>query len=199
MNNRTEIFEQEEVFIEYYSDDEVVIEEIIYEATEDDSSEASSYYEEEIVGDELTAVLEEEEEESEDDESDEEEEAWESEDDETPFWAKLQLKTTEKGNELRKSGNLAAPITFTPFKNTDFTNKLCSPKSLKTTEQGQTLLKKQEGSSSPITTHHNTRSLKKKRAEFTNNKLRCNPDFLKRISALLQQQPSKMARFAECA
>jgi hypothetical protein len=197
MNNSTEIFEQEEVIIEYYSDDEVVIEEIIYEETDnDDSSEASSYYEEEIVEDQLPTVLEEEEEESEDDE----EEEWESDDDddETPFWAKLQLRKTEKGNELRESGNLAAPITFTPFKNTDFTNKLCSPKSLRKTEQGNKILKKQEASLSSITTQ-STSSLKKKTEGFTSHKLLCNPDFLKRMSAILQQQLPKKTRFASCA
>jgi hypothetical protein len=127
--------EEEEVIIEYDSDgDEVVIiEEYIYETDSEES------YEEEIIN-ELDAVVEEDEEEEESEDEQEGvkgEKAAESDDDDLPAWAKMTLKKTDKGDALRMSGNLAAPITFTPFKNTDFTNKLCNPDVLHKSEVGE--------------------------------------------------------------
>jgi hypothetical protein len=40
---------------------------------------------------------------------------------EKPAWAKggVKLKSTGKAEAMKKDGNLAAPVTFTPFKNED--------------------------------------------------------------------------------
>ena len=40
---------------------------------------------------------------------------------EKPAWAKggVKLKSTGKADAMKKDGNLAAPVTFTPFKNED--------------------------------------------------------------------------------
>ena len=57
---------------------------------------------------------------------------------ERPAWAKggVKLKSTGKAEVMKKNGNLAAPITFTPFKNQDHTNKLASPRKLSNTKLG---------------------------------------------------------------
>jgi hypothetical protein len=62
----------------------------------------------------------------------------------------MKLKNTDKGNQLRQSGNLAAPITFTPYKNTDFANKVCNREVLKQTKVGEKV-KQGEYLSAPIT------------------------------------------------
>lgn len=59
---------------------------------------------------------------------------------EKPSWAKkggATLKKTGFGDAMKKDGNLAAPITFTPFKNEDHTNYVANVNILNETEQGQ--------------------------------------------------------------
>jgi len=62
----------------------------------------------------------------------------------------MRLKKTSMGRMLEKDGNLAAPITFTPFKNTDFKNGVCNPTLLKKTPKGNRVLNG-EYISAPIT------------------------------------------------
>ena len=47
---------------------------------------------------------------------------------EKPAWAKggVKLKSTGKAEKMKGDGNLAAPITFTPYKNEDHSNTLVS-------------------------------------------------------------------------
>jgi hypothetical protein len=134
----TEIIE-----IEYDSDGDEIVE--IEEYVDETDSEAS--YEEEVLN-ELAVLVEEDEEESEDEPEPEEES--EDSDDELPAWAKMKLKKTSMGDKLKQHGNLQAPITFTPYKNTDFTNNVVQPSKLKQTEKGQHL-KNGEYLSAPIT------------------------------------------------
>ena len=131
---------------QYDSDgDEIVeIEEYVYET----DSDGESYYEEEVVPD-LPAVIEEDEE-SEDEPEPEKVEEYPEEEDDRPAWAKMKLKETVKGELLKKDGNLAAPITFTPFKNTDFTNRVVDKSKLKKTEEG-TRLTESGNLAAPIT------------------------------------------------
>lgn len=57
---------------------------------------------------------------------------------ERPTWARggVKLRSTGKADSMKKEGNLAAPITFTPFKNKDHTNYYASPDHLASTEVG---------------------------------------------------------------
>lgn len=58
---------------------------------------------------------------------------------EKPAWAKggIKLKSTGKADKIKGDGNLAAPITFTPFKNEDHTNHYARPDYLEPTEVGE--------------------------------------------------------------
>ena len=71
---------------------------------------------------------------------------------EKPAWAKggVKLKSTGKADAMKKDGNLAAPITFTPFKNEDHTNKVANPELLAMTSEGEKM--KTDGNlAAPIT------------------------------------------------
>lgn len=71
---------------------------------------------------------------------------------EKPAWAKggVKLKSTGKGDAMKKDGNLAAPITFTPFKNEDHSNKVANSGRLQRSEVGERM--KTEGNlAMPIT------------------------------------------------
>jgi hypothetical protein len=77
----------------------------------------------------------------------EEDDLWEK-----PAWAKggVKLRSTGKAKAMKKDGNLAAPITFTPFKNEDHTNYVASPARLYATEEGEKM--KNDGNlAAPIT------------------------------------------------
>lgn len=71
---------------------------------------------------------------------------------EKPAWAKggIKLKSTGMANQMKKEGNLAAPITFTPFKNEDHTNYYARPDYLEPTEVGERM-KTQGDLAMPIT------------------------------------------------
>mmetsp|Transcript_17171 Transcript_17171/g.27841 ORF Transcript_17171/g.27841 Transcript_17171/m.27841 type:complete len:98 (-) Transcript_17171:138-431(-) len=58
---------------------------------------------------------------------------------EKPAWAKggVKLRSTGKADQMKKDGNLAAPITFTPFKNEDHSNRVANPDILETTDVGE--------------------------------------------------------------
>ena len=62
---------------------------------------------------------------------------------EKPAWAKggVKLRPTGKADLMKRDGNLAAPITFTPFKNNDHTNYHAHPDYLATTEVGEKMKK----------------------------------------------------------
>jgi hypothetical protein len=82
---------------------------------------------------------------------------------EKPAWAKggLKLKSTGKADAMKKDGNLAAPITFTPFKSQDHTNKVANPEKLATSEEGEKM--KTEGNlAAPITNIRDEMRKKKK-------------------------------------
>ena len=71
---------------------------------------------------------------------------------EKPAWAKggVKLKSTGKAEAMKKDGNLAAPITFTPFKNDDHTNYVANPDQLAGTAEGEKM--KTDGNlAAPIT------------------------------------------------
>jgi hypothetical protein len=71
---------------------------------------------------------------------------------EKPAWAKggVKLKSTGKADAMKTDGNLAAPITFTPFKSEDHTNYVANPEKLASTETGEKM--KGEGNlAGPIT------------------------------------------------
>jgi len=71
---------------------------------------------------------------------------------EKPAWAKggLKLKSTGKAEAMKKDGNLAAPITFTPYKNEDHSNKVANSEILHKSEVGEKM--KTEGNlAMPIT------------------------------------------------
>lgn len=71
---------------------------------------------------------------------------------EKPAWAKggVKLKSTGKADAMKKDGNLAAPITFTPFKNEDHSNKVANTNILNKSEVGEKM--KTEGNlAMPIT------------------------------------------------
>ena len=57
---------------------------------------------------------------------------------EKPAWAKggVKLRSTGKADQMKQDGNLAAPITFTPFKNEDHSNKVANPELLKASDVG---------------------------------------------------------------
>lgn len=57
---------------------------------------------------------------------------------EKPAWARggIKLRSTGHAEIMKTEGNLAAPITFTPFKSEDHTNYVASPNSLSPTEKG---------------------------------------------------------------
>ena len=71
---------------------------------------------------------------------------------EKPAWAKggVKLKKTGKADQMKGEGNLAAPITFTPFKNQDHTNRVADPNKLARTEVGEAA-KQGEDLAAPIT------------------------------------------------
>jgi hypothetical protein len=71
---------------------------------------------------------------------------------EKPAWATggFKLKNTSKGDKLRNSGNLDAPITFSPFKSQDHSNKVANQTRLRTTDGGAAL-KDGEDLAAPIT------------------------------------------------
>jgi hypothetical protein len=71
---------------------------------------------------------------------------------EKPAWAKggLKLKPTGRASAMKSAGNLAAPITFTPYKNNDHTNYVANPEILNSTYVGEKM--KTEGNlAQPIT------------------------------------------------
>jgi hypothetical protein len=71
---------------------------------------------------------------------------------EKPAWAKggHKLRSTGKADSMKKDGNLAAPITFTPYKSDDHTNYVANPELLAPTEKGEKM--KTEGElAMPIT------------------------------------------------
>ena len=73
---------------------------------------------------------------------------------EKPSWISKQLKSTDKGEKMKENGNLAAPITFTPFKKNveEHTNPIANPKRvLRSTELGQEM--KQSGNLAKPITH----------------------------------------------
>lgn len=71
---------------------------------------------------------------------------------EKPAWAKggVKLRSTGKADAMKTDGNLAAPITFTPFKSDDHTNKVANTDVLHKSEVGEKM--KTEGNlAMPIT------------------------------------------------
>ena len=59
---------------------------------------------------------------------------------EKPAWAKkggLKLRSTGYGDAMKTEGNLAAPITFTPFKSEDTKNYVANPEILASSEIGE--------------------------------------------------------------
>lgn len=78
---------------------------------------------------------------------DEEKSLWEK-----PAWAKggMKLKKTGFGDAMKTDGNLAAPITFTPYKNDDHSNVVANQNRLRKTEVGD-LVKSGEDLAAPIT------------------------------------------------
>ena len=59
---------------------------------------------------------------------------------EKPAWAKgggVKLRSTGYADAMKKDGNLAAPITFTPYKNEDHTNYVADPDNLYKTNEGE--------------------------------------------------------------
>ena len=71
---------------------------------------------------------------------------------EKPAWAKggVKLKKTGMADAMKKDGNLAAPITFTPYKNEDHSNKVANPNQLRSTDVGAAA-KSGEDLAAPIT------------------------------------------------
>lgn len=71
---------------------------------------------------------------------------------EKPAWAKggVKLKSTGKADAMKTEGNLAAPITFTPFKNDDHSNKVANAEILRKTEVGEAV-KQGQNLAMPIT------------------------------------------------
>lgn len=71
---------------------------------------------------------------------------------EKPAWAKggVKLRSTGKADAMKTSGNLAAPITFTPFKNEDHSNKVANSEILRKTGIGEAV-KSGENLAAPIT------------------------------------------------
>ena len=71
---------------------------------------------------------------------------------EKPAWAKggVKLRSTGKADAMKKEGNLAAPITFTPFKSDDHSNKVANAERLRKTEVGDAV-KSGENLAAPIT------------------------------------------------
>mmetsp|Transcript_29892 Transcript_29892/g.62469 ORF Transcript_29892/g.62469 Transcript_29892/m.62469 type:complete len:130 (-) Transcript_29892:2617-3006(-) len=76
-----------------------------------------------------------------------EDELWEK-----PSWAQggLKLKKTGRGDAMKTSGNLAAPITFTPFKNEDHSNHVAHQGRLRQSVVGEAA-KSGEDLAAPIT------------------------------------------------
>jgi hypothetical protein len=94
-----------------------------------------------------------------DSDSDDDDGVWEK-----PAWAKggVQLKSTGKADVMKMDGNLAAPITYTPFKSQDHTNYVADPNKLNMTEQGK-LAKEKGNLASPITNIRDEMKKKKKK------------------------------------
>jgi len=65
---------------------------------------------------------------------------------EKPAWAKggHKLKSTGKADAMKTSGNLAAPITFTPFKSNDHTNKVANTEVLRKSDVGEAVKQGQD-------------------------------------------------------
>ncbi len=65
---------------------------------------------------------------------------------EKPAWAKggIKLRSTGNAEVMKKEGNLAAPITFTPYKSDDHTNYVANPDLLAPTEKGEKMKTKGE-------------------------------------------------------
>ncbi|KAL3912239.1 MAG: hypothetical protein SGILL_006964 [Bacillariaceae sp.] len=59
---------------------------------------------------------------------------------EKPAWAKkggLKLRSTGYADAMKADGNLAAPITFTPFKSEDHSNPVANPEILDKSDMGE--------------------------------------------------------------
>ena len=71
---------------------------------------------------------------------------------EKPSWAQggVKLKKTGRADAMKQSGNLAAPITFTPYKNEDHSNKVANQGRLKRSDVGDAA-KSGEDLAAPIT------------------------------------------------
>lgn len=72
---------------------------------------------------------------------------------EKPSWAKkggVKLKKTGQSERMKKDGNLAAPITFTPFKKEDHSNHVANKNVLRRTKTGEAAAKG-ENLAAPIT------------------------------------------------
>jgi len=71
---------------------------------------------------------------------------------EKPAWAKggVKLRSTGKADAMKNSGNLAAPITFTPFKSDDHSNKVANVDILRKTDVGEAAMSG-ENLAAPIT------------------------------------------------
>jgi len=71
---------------------------------------------------------------------------------EKPAWAKggMKLKKTGRADTMKTSGNLAAAITFSPFKNEDHSNKVANQGRLKNSDVGEAV-KSGENLACPIT------------------------------------------------
>jgi hypothetical protein len=71
---------------------------------------------------------------------------------EKPSWAKggAKLKKTGRGDAMKHTGNLAAAITFTPYKNEDHSNKVANQGGLRQSDVGEAV-KSGENLACPIT------------------------------------------------
>lgn len=71
---------------------------------------------------------------------------------EKPSWAKggVKLKKTGKADKMKTDGNLAAPITFTPYKKANHSNTVANQERLRKTEVGDAV-KSGESLAAPIT------------------------------------------------
>jgi hypothetical protein len=82
---------------------------------------------------------------------------------EKPAWAKggVKLKSTGKADAMKNDGNLAAPITFTPYKSDDHTNYVANSSLLVATNEGDKM--KTDGNlAAPITNIRDELRKKKK-------------------------------------
>mmetsp|Transcript_17472 Transcript_17472/g.48472 ORF Transcript_17472/g.48472 Transcript_17472/m.48472 type:complete len:142 (-) Transcript_17472:821-1246(-) len=72
------------------------------------------------------------------------------------------LRNTDIGDAVKSGEDLAAPITYTPFKNDDHTNYVANPTKLKTTQEGE-LVKSGGNLAAPITHIRKVKKKKKKK------------------------------------